>query len=443
MSSSSSSSVFDLCFEVPVTPTLSSTSTNAIASSTTTETDDHRHESVASPLLTKAHDVLFVCGANSHGQCGIASQRKVSTVQALRLASGQRVLRVACGSAHSALVTQDGLLFMWGANRWGQLGVGSTDNHARPVRVDALEHVIDVACGSQHTLALTHSARVYAFGAAGHGQLGLGAALVAPVKKPTLVPRLASVKCRQVSAGGLHSAALTTAGHVYAWGWGRLGQLGQKTACMYEEPTPVEMPCAIVKVKCGGNHTLALSSTGECYAWGAGSHGQTASPLRQHRRQPRQVMVSDESGAPIDDAQLIVDIDAGLLQTMLLTSAGEVYACGTAEDGELGAGVDVMNEAQVNGAGPVRPVRVLYDRERWGGAPLKHIACGSWHTLAINSAGVAFAWGYGADGRLGLGRDCGDAVPVPQQVTALAGVRIDDVAAGGAHSIFVARRQQS
>lgn len=395
---------------------------------------------------------MFVCGNNSHGECGVGTQRKVALPVALRVAHGVRVLRVACGGAHSALVTHDGALYCWGANRWGQLGIGSTENQARPVRAEGIEHVIDVACGAQHSLAITHGSKTFAWGAGGHGQLGIGA-ITAPVKKPVLVPKLSVLKCRQVSAGGLHSAALTADGHVYTFGWGRLGQLGQKAACMYEEPALVDMPCAVVKVVCGGNHTLALSATGECFAWGAGSHGQTASPSRQHRRQPRQIVICDEHDEPIADAQLIVDIDAGLRHTMLLTSTGDLYACGTAEDGELGAGAAVMSEAQVNGAGPVRPVRVLYDRRAPNAAagaaaagapdaaPLKYVTCGWWHTLAINSAGRVFAWGYAADHRLGLALEPRvDAVPAPLPVTAFGNLRIDDVAAGGAHTIFVARK---
>lgn len=149
---------------------------------------------------------------------------------------------------------------------------------------------IDVSCGSQHTLALLNNGRCFAWGSGCHGQLGIGV-VDTPVVKPTLVPKLSVIKCRQVAGGGLHSAALTHDGSVYTFGWGRVGQLGQKSTSLHEEPTLVDVPAAVVKVACGWNHTLALTAAGECLAWGAGTHGQTASPSRQHRRQPRAVLI--------------------------------------------------------------------------------------------------------------------------------------------------------
>lgn len=304
------------------------------------------------------------------------------------------------------------------------------------MRTDVVEHVLDVACGTQHTLAITHGARCFAWGSGCHGQLGIGV-IDTPVKRPVLVAKLSVLKCRQVSCGGLHSAALTADGRVYSFGWGRVGQLGLKSNAMQEEPAMVEMPCAVVKVVCGWNHTLALSSTGECYAWGAGTHGQTASPSRQHRRQPRVVQVTDDADVPLPEAQVIVDIDAGARHSIMLTSSGDVYAYGCAEDGELGAGVEVMESASISGAGPVRPVRALYDRAAGDGASLKLIASGAWHNVAVNNNGQAYSWGYGADYRLGHGDKAEQ--PSPRHIAAFGSLRIDYVAAGGAHTMFVSK----
>jgi alpha-tubulin suppressor-like RCC1 family protein len=315
--------------------------------------------------------------------------------------------------------------------------LAATENQSRPVRTDVVEHVLDVACGTQHTLAITQGARCFAWGSGCHGQLGIGV-IDTPVKRPVLVAKLSVLKCRQVSCGGLHSAALScrrprvlrSAGA--AW----VSSASSPMRCKRSQ-LMVEMPCAVVKVVCGWNHTLALSSTGECYAWGAGTHGQTASPSRQHRRQPRVVQVTDDADVPLPEAQVIVDIDAGARHSVMLTSSGDVYAYGCAEDGELGAGVEVMESASISGAGPVRPVRALYDKAAADGASLKLIASGAWHNVAVNNNGQAYSWGYGADFRLGHGDKLEQ--PAPRHIAAFGPLRIDYVAAGGAHTMFVAK----
>ncbi|CAN0359867.1 unnamed protein product, partial [Laminaria digitata] len=41
---------------------------------------------------------------------------------------GERVIQVACGGYHSAVVTDAGRVFSWGFNRYGQCGNGSKEN---------------------------------------------------------------------------------------------------------------------------------------------------------------------------------------------------------------------------------------------------------------------------------------------------------------------------
>ena len=46
---------------------------------------------------------------------------------------------------------------------------------------------------------------------------------------PTHVKKLGSIRMRQVSCGWRHSAAITTDGSVYTFGWSKYGQLGHGT----------------------------------------------------------------------------------------------------------------------------------------------------------------------------------------------------------------------
>ena len=47
--------------------------------------------------------------------------------------AGERVVSVAAGDYMSLAITAGGVLWAWGRNIDGELGVGSTDNQRRPV----------------------------------------------------------------------------------------------------------------------------------------------------------------------------------------------------------------------------------------------------------------------------------------------------------------------
>ena len=73
----------------------------------------------------------------------------------------------------------------------------------------------------------------------------------------------------QVVCGGLHSAALSSNGEVYTWGWGIWGVLGHSDGMSRNEPTKVESLSRerIVKIACGSTHTVALTAAGEVFTW--------------------------------------------------------------------------------------------------------------------------------------------------------------------------------
>jgi alpha-tubulin suppressor-like RCC1 family protein len=147
----------------------------------------------------------------------------------------------ASDSGHSAIIDQDGKLWMTGCDRWQQLGLGSSSGgstgytwrhgkiwHERftPSRyvTDLIEQtenlknndgssrrgdggrqtplpsgtIRDVALGGDHTLVLSSNGNTYAFGKGGDGQLGLTAGkpfVSAPIKSPTLSHPDASAVC--------------------------------------------------------------------------------------------------------------------------------------------------------------------------------------------------------------------------------------------------------
>ena len=69
-----------------------------------------------------------------------------------------------CGYYHTALVTEDGRLFVLGNNDDRQLGRTIKDKFDGPEEVSFPDKVKAVACGHQHTVVLTEKGQVYVTG---------------------------------------------------------------------------------------------------------------------------------------------------------------------------------------------------------------------------------------------------------------------------------------
>ena len=81
---------------------------------------------------------------------------------------------IAGGGQHSLALKNDGTVWTWGDNEYGQLGNNTNANSNVPVQVSDLAGVAAVAGGGIHSLALMNDATLRAWGYNGVGELGDG-----------------------------------------------------------------------------------------------------------------------------------------------------------------------------------------------------------------------------------------------------------------------------
>ena len=131
-------------------------------------------------LLTSTGQVLSF-GTAQYGQLGhgYSAGKQLPDVLRPQVVEGLKHLRCICVSAgelHSAVVTEDGDLMVWGDGFCGQLGLGDKRPQLEPVLVEkgGLEDecVLTVSCGARHTLAVTEEGEVWSFGLGHFGVLG-------------------------------------------------------------------------------------------------------------------------------------------------------------------------------------------------------------------------------------------------------------------------------
>lgn len=119
---------------------------------------------VCSLIMDNADTELWAMGIEASTQASetfpwLSSYHDWREVSSMR----GRVCTVACGVCHTAVVTNTGELWTTGLNKWGQLGLGDTENRREFTRVYtfvlASTNALAVACGSRHTLAIACAGR--------------------------------------------------------------------------------------------------------------------------------------------------------------------------------------------------------------------------------------------------------------------------------------------
>ncbi|MEV5573140.1 Ig-like domain repeat protein [Spirillospora sp. NPDC052269] len=277
-------------------------------------------------------DLAFGSGDDSAGPLGDGAAKRAATPVRAHLPAGVTVTQASAGQGFSLWLTSDGRVLSAGANDSGQLGDGTNTPRNIPVWV-ALPRgarVTQVSAGRSQALALTADGHVLAWGRNSQGALGDGRVVDSNVPVRTMLPEGAIAT--HVYSGHLHSLALTSDGRVLAWGHNASGQLGDGTTTDRRVPVQVRLPAGatVTRVGAGRFHNLALTSDGHVLAWGQNSYGKLGDGTTAERHVPVQVRLP--AGATV------TQLAAGWDHSMVLTSRGRVLSWGRNQYGQLGDG---------------------------------------------------------------------------------------------------------
>uniref|UniRef100_A0A8C1NTV8 Si:ch73-190m4.1 n=1 Tax=Cyprinus carpio TaxID=7962 RepID=A0A8C1NTV8_CYPCA len=220
------------------------------------------HHSMA---LTKDGQ-LFVWGDNSHGQLGLKKDHPASqSAQHVQSLSGIPLAQISAGGDHSFGLSLSGVVFGWGKNSAGQLGLGDTTDRHVPTVVNSLHRkkTVSISCGGEHTATLSKGGTVFTFGSGGSGQLGHNS--FKDEHHPRVVAELWGSEVSQVTCGRHHTLiSVASSKRIYSFGCGMQGQLGNGKMINESVPFPVNLPTecnheyTIEKLIAGENHSFAL-----------------------------------------------------------------------------------------------------------------------------------------------------------------------------------------
>ena len=192
--------------------------------------------------------------------------RKKSLQQQLVNFGRIKVSSLDCGAHHSAAVSDKGHLYTWGWGEYGRLGHGDEELRDKPEMVVSLAErsvsIVAVACGAAHTSVVSNDGTVFGFGWNAYGQ-------VSSIEVDRyMFPREIFVghQVTSISCGFCHSGVVTSAGLLFTWGFNGEGQLGLGHENNIDSPTRVDAfpeddsSRFVVSVACGHLHTVCLTS---------------------------------------------------------------------------------------------------------------------------------------------------------------------------------------
>eukprot|EP01036_Dinobryon_divergens_P039279 gene39279-51754_t len=248
----------------------------------------------AGGMQTPRGGQLYSWGVGAAGRLGLDvteqgdPQKDVDKPRVVQSLIGIPILKISCGYSHSGAVASGGDLYLWGSAASGKCGLGESvkaqDCFCSIPTVISLGQGIrarKVACGSMHTAVVTEAGQLYVFGCGDGGRLGLGWGRRDTVYVPRLVECVLHERLSSVSCGNSSTIVVTeirqdwqgdtetryravTGGKVYIAGSGNV--FGQ----FYEEFTLLKSmeKYPIKQVAAGYQHSVLLTADGEVYSWG-------------------------------------------------------------------------------------------------------------------------------------------------------------------------------
>ncbi|KAK5995348.1 Protein pim1 [Cladobotryum mycophilum] len=300
---------------------------------------------------------------------------------------------------------------------------------------------------------------IYVFGEGTSGELGLGSRKVngkkpIDVKRPRINDNLSakSVGIVQIACGGMHAVALTHDNKILSWGVNDQGALGRDTnwdgglrdldkegdgsdsededdtGMNPHESTPAVVPqehfipgTKFVQLAASDSASFALTEDGRVYGWGTFRSSDGILGFTENIKVQTKPML-------LPNLKNIKSISTGANHILALDHKGNVVAWGCGQQNQLGRRIIERNKLS-----SLTPQGVGLPRGK-----ITKVACGAYHSFAIDKNGTVWGWGLNNFGEIGVELNAGedDAVILkPVKLTFLEDHTVTEIDGGMHHSL--------
>lgn len=362
---------------------------------------------------------VLTSGKNDEGQLGRTSTQRCwyhSIPCAMSFAPANLPVEAAeaTGGRRSGMARgEDGSVWAWGWNGFGQLGDGTLDrsrSEHQPQQVPGLAGIVDIDSGAGVHAAVDGEGAVWLWGYTGGNNVVGDMSGVTPTHNcdgygdpkcnpsPTKVAGLPPVKQVTVGDGGYGTyAAVTTTGELWLWGVVDRALLDHDTPVL--SPARVDSLPSITSISIGGrdygDHIVAVDASGWVWTWGNDFFGQLGRPGSE----PHDFCPARECSrtpAVVPGLSGVTAVAAGENITMALRDDGSVWTWGRNYQTELGVASSDMCPHMPCARTPVQvplahpAIAIAINSDLWGSSQL------------VSTSNGVYGWGYNTFGQLGL-----------------------------------------
>jgi RCC1 and BTB domain-containing protein len=341
----------------------------------------------------RAYSTLYTWGRAKNYRLGRRGTRDDSCQpEPIKIFDSCTIQQVACGGGHTLVLLDNGSLYSFGYNQYGQLGNGTKVDSPLDASRDISNlstKLVAVACGRYHSAALDVNGAVFTWGGGKNGRLGHNDEQTRTI--PCRVARLP--KAHKIFCGYHITAAITDNG-LYTWGWGEHGQLGQGSlddSCVPKKVVFDDSDLSIAQLACGDRHCLVRTESGDVYTWGSNEFGQLG--IGQYDE-----IISSPRLLTSLAGMIITFVAAGDRHSAAVTSTGALFTWGCGAEGQCGHGD--YNDCDM-------PSLV----ESLAGVYIVKVFCGHNFTVALSKENDIYVFGNSSYGQLGDGSKSSCCIP--------------------------------
>ncbi|KAL9652247.1 hypothetical protein ABK040_011907 [Willaertia magna] len=216
---------------------------------------------------------VFSCGRSDKYQLGLTNQSPHPLAEFKKLKLNEKIKLIACGTNHSIFVTENNEIFGCGDNSYFQLGSKKKDVFKKPekLKLDFVKGkgIKGVSCGYQHTIYLTEEGNIFCFGNNTFGQLNIN---LVGLNKAGEGQTISKIEC-----GSYHTICCTDKGQVWGCGKNRNGELGiDNDGSNVDVVTKIKLEnnVKIENVVVGNHHSVMVASDNRLFSCGKNTGGQ-------------------------------------------------------------------------------------------------------------------------------------------------------------------------
>ena len=317
---------------------------------------------------------LICFGDNSQGQLGLGATT-ASENPTLNLLTNSESIEFGgldAGAQFTCGLKKDQSVWCFGLNNLGQIGLGNTTNTnvSTPSLVTGLtlssgEKIIDLSSGTAHTCALSSESVLKCWGSNSNGQLGINPALSSFESSPALVNLSLGTKekATHVSAGDAHTCVVFDSGRVRCFGRNNAMQLGgDSSGANVFDGVDLVLSLgtggAVVRIVSGAEHNCVLLNNQRVHCWGSDQSGELGNGPTDTFDQALPGQVLNLTNA------VALSASAHSPTNCVLNSNGQIDCWGANNLGQMGKGNTSAAEASVV-SGPSSAFQALANCTRW------------------------------------------------------------------------------